>query len=167
MKWGLVPAWAKDRTWPMINAQAEGIQDKPTFWTPFRQQRCLIPATHFFEWKADGRGKQPYLIRTTDQPRFAFASLYDVHYDSADGDLYRFSIVTTEPNALTASIHNRMPVILRPELEAVWLDRSTSARELPMLLAPYPASRMEVFPVSQAVNQARYDSVGVIAQVIS
>ncbi len=162
MKWGPVPTWAKDRTRPMINARSEGIQDKPTFRTPFKRQRCLVPATHLFEWKAIGNSKKPYLIRPTDQSPFAFAGLYDVHHDPAVGDLYSFAIVTTEPNGLIVPIHNRMPVILRPELEEVWLDQTTSALELQLLLAPYPASRMEAFPVSQAVNMARNDAVKTI-----
>ncbi len=153
MKWGLVPSWAKDRTRPMINARAEGIQDKPTFRTPFKRQRCLVPATHFFEWQTIGKKKQPFLIRPTDQPLFAFAGLYDVHHDPALGDLYSFSIITTEANEVTAPIHNRMPVILQPELEAVWLESKTSALELQLLLGQYPAAAMEAFQVDAAMNR--------------
>ncbi|HEV7216741.1 MAG TPA: SOS response-associated peptidase, partial [Chloroflexota bacterium] len=154
MKWGLVPSWAKDRTRPMINARAEGIQDKPTFRTPFKRQRCLVPATHFFEWQTVRKMKQPYLIRPTDQPLFAFAGLYDVHYDPVLGDLHSFSIITTEANAVTAPIHDRMPVILQPELEAVWLEPKMSALELQLLLGQYPAARMEAFPVDAVMNLA-------------
>lgn len=154
MKWGLVPSWARDRTRPMINARAEGIQDKPTFRTPFKRQRCLVPATHFFEWQTIGKMKQPYLIRPTDQPLFAFAGLYDVHHDPTFGDLYSFSIITTEANELTAPIHDRMPVILQPDLESVWLEPMTSALELQLLLGQYPADAMEAFPVDAAMNRA-------------
>ena len=131
----------------MINARAEGIQDKPTFRTPFKRQRCLAPATHFFEWQTVGKQKQPYLIRPTDQPVFAFAGLYDVHHDQALGDLHSFSIITTEANEVTAPIHKRMPVILQPELESAWLAPKTSALELQLLLRQYPAAAMEAFPV--------------------
>jgi len=154
MKWGLVPSWAKDRTRPMINARAEGIQDKPTFRTPFKRQRCLVPATHFFEWQTIGKKKQPYLIRPTDQSLFAFAGLYDVHYHPALGDLYSFSIITTEANEVTAPIHDRMPVILQPQLESVWLAPKTSALELQLLLGQYPAAAMEAFPVDAAMGWA-------------
>jgi putative SOS response-associated peptidase YedK len=100
MTWGPVPSWAKDRTRPVINARAEGIQEKPTFRAPFRRQRCLIPASFFYEWMATGSGKRPYLIRPADQALFAFAGLYDVRHDPMAGDLPSFAIITTEPNAL-------------------------------------------------------------------
>jgi putative SOS response-associated peptidase YedK len=108
MTWGLVPSWAKDRTRPVINARAEGIQDKPTFRAPFRRQRCLIPASFFFEWETAGTAKQPYLIRPTDQALFAFAGLYDVRHDPVAGDLHSFTIITTEPNELVAPIHHHI-----------------------------------------------------------
>jgi putative SOS response-associated peptidase YedK len=164
LTWGLVPSWAKDRTRPVINARAEGIQDKPTFRTPFRRSRCLVPATFFFEWQAAGKAKHPYLIRPTDQALFAFAGLYDVHRDPVAGDLHSFAIVTTEPNALVAPIHHRMPVILRPDDEGVWLDPATSALELQLLLGPYPAERMEAYPVGPAVNSARNDGPALLAR---
>jgi putative SOS response-associated peptidase YedK len=164
MTWGLVPAWAKDRARPVINARAEGIQDKPTFGAPFRRQRCLVPATYFFEWQAAGKVKRPYLIRPTDQALFAFAGLYDVRHDPVVGDLHSFAIVPTEPNAPVAPIHNRMPVILRPEGEAAWLAPETSALELQLLLGPYPAERMEAYPVGPAVNRARHDGPALIAR---
>jgi putative SOS response-associated peptidase YedK len=164
MTWGLVPSWAKDRTRPMINARAEGIREKPTFRTPFKRQRCLVPASFFYEWQAAGKSKRPYLIRPTDQSLFAFAGLYDVHRDPAVGDTYRFAIVTTEPNALTAPIHHRMPVILRPDGEGAWLAPETSALELQLLLGPYPAEAMEAYPVGPAVNSARNDGPALIAR---
>jgi putative SOS response-associated peptidase YedK len=164
MTWGLVPSWAEDRTRPVINARAEGIQDTPTFRTPFRRRRCLVPATFFYEWATVGKAKHPYLIRPTDQALFAFAGLYGVHYDPAVGDMDRFAIVTTEPNELTAPIHSRMPVILRPDGEAAWLAPTTSALELQLLLGPYPAEAMEAYPVGPAVNSARNDGPALIAR---
>lgn len=157
MKWGLVPSWAKDRTRPMINARAEGIQEKPTFRTPFKRQRCLVPATHFFEWQTNGKVKQPSLIRPTDLPLFAFAGLYDVHHDPAIGDLYTFSIITTAANERTAPIYHRMPVILPPGLEAAWLAPKTTALELHLMLRQYPAAAMEAFTVDSAVHRAGKD----------
>lgn len=164
MTWGLVPAWAKDRTRPVINARSEGIQDKPTFRAPFKRQRCLIPASFFYEWMATGKAKRPYLIRPTDQELFAFAGLYDVHHDPVASDLHSFTIVTTEANALVSPIHNRMPVILRPETEAAWLDPAMGALELQLLLGPYPAEAMEAYPVGPAVNSARNDGPALIAR---
>lgn len=164
MTWGLVPSWAKDRTRPMINARAEGIQDKPTFRTPFKRQRCLVPASFFYEWQAAGKSKRPYLIRPTDQELFAFAGLYDIHHDPVVGDLRSFTIVTTEANGLVAPIHQRMPVILRPETEAAWLDPAMGTLDLQRLLGPYPAEQMEAYPVGLAVNSARNDGPALIAR---
>lgn len=154
MAWGFLPSWAKDRTRPLINARAESIQEKPTFRTAFRQTPCLIPATHFFEWQAIGKEKRPYLIRPTDQALFAFAGISAPHADPSGGERWRFAIITTVPNELMAPIHNRMPVILRPEQEAVWLDVRAPASERQSLLGPYAAAAMEARPVERLVNPA-------------
>jgi putative SOS response-associated peptidase YedK len=171
MQWGLVPSWSKEpRTrYTTINARVETLESKPAYRKPLRSQRCLVPATGFYEWQvqagAGGReAKQPYHMQVQDGGLFAFAGLYDV-WQGPDGEVLRsYTILTTAANPLLQAIHERMPVILPAEAEAVWLDPAISdpARLLP-LLQPYPAERMRAYPVSGAVNSVAHDGAALIA----
>jgi putative SOS response-associated peptidase YedK len=146
MKWGLVPSWAKDPSVgsKMINARAEGIESKPSFKKPLRYQRCIIPASAFFEWKGNPGAKMKYRIARKDGDLFGFAGLYEHWRDpNTDGELTTCTIITTQPNALVAPIHTRMPVMLLPEDEDHWLDPDMSEPdEIVSLLRPYPADLM-------------------------
>ena len=148
MKWGLVPAWAKDPHIgsKMINARAETVASKPSFKKPLRFQRCLIPASAFFEWKGNPGAKVKYRVARKDGQLFGFAGLYESWRDPHDpngGELTTCSIITTLPNDLVAPIHNRMPVILLPADEERWLDPDlTEPEAIVSLLRPYPAELM-------------------------
>jgi putative SOS response-associated peptidase YedK len=146
MKWGLIPSWAKDPSIgsKMINARAEGIESKPSFKKPLRYQRCIIPASAFFEWKGNPGAKAKYRIARKDGDLFGFAGLYEHWRDpNTDGELTTCTIITTQPNELVAPIHTRMPVILLPEDEDHWLDPDISEpEEIVSLLRPYPAELM-------------------------
>ena len=154
MKWGLIPHWSKEPRvkFSTINARAETVSTSPTYRTPFRSRRCLVPASGFYEWQATKDGKQPYFIHLKDESLFAFAGLYDVWRDDEGKELLTYTIITTTPNSLMAPIHNRMPVILKREDEDVWLDKEADTERLLSLLAPYPAEGLEAYPVSRAVN---------------
>src|SRR5665647_3762098 len=124
MEWGLIPHWAKDlkSSKHPINARAETLAERPMFRGLLKHNRCLIPASGFYEWKQDGPRKEPYYIHLKESPLFAFAGLYDV-WDDANGEAHpTYTIITTEANDLVAPLHNRMPVILRPEDEIRWLS---------------------------------------------
>ncbi|HEV2461631.1 MAG TPA: SOS response-associated peptidase [Ktedonobacterales bacterium] len=145
MQWGLVPAWARDPHIgsKMINARAETIASKPSFKRPLRYQRCIIPASAFFEWQGSPGAKVKYRIGRKDADLFSFAGLYDTWRDPTGSDLTTCTIITTQPNELVAPIHNRMPVILLPEDEDRWLDPDmTEPEEIVSLLRPYPADLM-------------------------
>jgi putative SOS response-associated peptidase YedK len=168
MRWGLIPSWAKDMTIgsKMINARAETVAEKPAFRRPLRSQRCLVPASGFFEWKRDGDGKTPHFIHLPEEPLFAFAGLYDVWRDPDGRTIKSYTILTTAPNTLMAEIHNRMPVILRREDEDEWLDPANSEPErLLPLLRSYPASEMAAYPVSRAVNSPANDMPDILLRV--
>lgn len=154
MQWGLVPAWSKEprAAFSTINARAETIATSSVFRGPFKSRRCLVPASGFYEWHKTGQGKQPFCIRLRGGDLFAFAGLYDIWRDGDGNELHSYTIITTAPNDVVAPIHNRMPAILRPEDEALWLDRDADPERLRALLAPYPAEEMEAFAVSRAVN---------------
>ena len=158
MKWGLVPSWSKDGTSLAINARLESILTKPSFQRPIRYQRCLIPATGFYEWKKESTGKTPFYIRRKDRGLFAFAGIYDRWQDPQNGDTSTYVILTTAPNELMASVHNRMPVILEREQETPWLKSAPEETEsLLASLAPLSEDQMELYPVSRRVNWAGND----------
>ncbi len=167
MRWGLIPSWAKDAAIGsrMINARAETVAEKPAFRTLLRSRRCLVPASGFFEWQRDGAIKTPHYIHLRDEPLFAFAGLYD-RWQDADGHAVKtYTIITTTPNDLLSSMHNRMPVILGPADEEDWLDPDNREPEhLLPLLRPYPARAMEAYPVSRMVNSPANDVPDILAR---
>ncbi len=100
-------------------------------------------------------------IRLGDGGLFAFAGLWDEWHTPDGSPLRSCTIITTSPNALTAPIHDRMPVLLRPEDEALWLDKSiTQASDLLPLLVPYPTEAMATYAVSRQVNAPTVDRLG-------
>lgn len=165
-QWGLVPFWAKERAIGnrLINARAETLAEKPSFRDSFKKRRCLIPADGFYEWRKVEGGKQPYLLRLRGGAPFGFAGLWSSWKDRESGEtLESCAIVTTRPNELAATVHDRMPVILPHERHATWLDTTeTDPAPLSELLAPYPADEMEAFPVSRRVNNPRIDEPSLI-----
>lgn len=168
--WGLIPSWSKDDSFKFktINARAEGIESKPTYRKPFKSQRCLVPATWYFEWDKSTDPKTPYLIKMKDDHTFAFAGLYDVWKNPEGKDVYSFTIITTEPNQLQGRIHNRMPVILPKKDEKEWLNPDyTEPEQLTKFLLPYPDKEMEMYPVSPAVNIPKNDDATVTKPVTS
>jgi putative SOS response-associated peptidase YedK len=147
MKWGLVPVWAKDMAIgnKMINARAEGIEDKPSFKRPLRTKRCLLPASAYFEWQGAKGAKVKYRIARADGDMLALAGLYD-DWKSPSGDVLRTcTIITCAPSdTKLAAIHDRMPVILLPEDEDAWLDpEMTDVGEIKSYLRPSPAGLLE------------------------
>ncbi len=167
--WGLVPAWAKERAIGsrLINARAETLAEKPSFRDSFKKRRCLILADGFFEWKQEGGGKQPWLVRLASGAPFAFAGLWASWRDPASGEaLESCTIVTTRPNDLLAPIHDRMPVIVPSAEHATWIDpRLTDRSRLEPLLVPFAAERMEAFPVSKRVNSPAHDDPGCLERL--
>jgi len=158
MRWGLLPFWAKDEkmAYKTFNARAETVAEKPSYRQALKEQRCLIPASGFYEWKKTGEGKQPCWIFLKEQPILSFAGPYSQWRDPEGTVIGTYTIITTEPNTLMAPIHNRMPVILTKEGEEEWLNPDeTETERLTKLLIPYDDRAMDCYPVSTAVNSAR------------
>jgi len=154
VRWGLVPHWAREigTSAPLINARSETVAEKPSFRDSFRERRCLVVADGFYEWQPAGRRKQPYWIGLQDRRPFAFAGVWD-RWKSDTGDaLDSCAILTTDANEALRSLHDRMPVILRPEDHDRWMDPDTVPWELESLLSPYPAEDTLFHPVSTRVN---------------
>ncbi|MGC8829898.1 MAG: SOS response-associated peptidase [Verrucomicrobiia bacterium] len=160
MKWGLVPSWAQDASIgeKLINARAESLLEKPMFKNIFKRRRCLIPSDGFYEW-TKGRYKQPLRFLMKDDSPFAFGGLWD-RWASPDGSVIEtFAIITTTANDLVAPIHNRMPLIIRPEDYHLWLDDSVKdIKLLENLLKPFPPERMRRYKVSRMMNNPKFDS---------
>ena len=145
MRWGLIPSWAKDPSIgkKMINARVEGLEQKPSFRRPLRVSRCLVPATGFYEWQTTGRGKVKYHFGLADGGLFGLAGLYDTWLDESGEEKETFTIITTVPNELVGAVHNRMPAILDPADEEIWLDADeTDSLHLLTYLRPFPAEAL-------------------------
>jgi putative SOS response-associated peptidase YedK len=159
-RWGLVPRWAKDPlvAAKMINARSETASTKPAFSDALKFRRCLVLADGFYEWQKKGKVKQPYCFEINDGELFAFAGIWDRWNDARGKPLETCSILTTTPNAVTSSVHDRMPVILNPDSYDLWLDpgmKDVSA--VSELLRPYDARLMRCYPVSSRINSAVND----------
>jgi putative SOS response-associated peptidase YedK len=171
LKWGLIPYWAKEASIGnrMINARAESVADKPAYRWSFKKKRCLIPADGFYEWKKEGKAKQPFLIRRADKKPFAFAGLWSSWKDpEQDGKTVEtFTILTTDANDLLRPLHNRMPVIVDRENFDLWLDpKMEDAAKLQPLLVPHAVAGFEAFPVSRLVNSPTNDVPGCIEPLV-
>jgi putative SOS response-associated peptidase YedK len=150
--WGLIPFWVKDaetadalrrRT---FNAKSETLAEKASFRNSFKNKRCLVIASGFYEWQTLGKEKIPYLMGLKDQQAFSLAGLFDSWKDPAtDNVLNTFTVITTHANPKMEEIHNlkkRMPVILDPDHERKWLAPDLSVREIQTIFEPFPQERM-------------------------
>ncbi len=153
IRWGLVPHFAKDLKVgaSLINARCETVATKPAFrgaWA--KRRRCLIPVDGFYEWKREGKVKQPYALALKGGEPMALAGLWENWKDPATGEWVRtFTVLTTAPNELIAPLHDRMPVIVPHEDWDLWL----SGEDATALMKPLPAEEMEMWTVSTAVNK--------------
>lgn len=162
LRWGLVPSWSREfPAAPPINARAETVATKPTFRNAFKSRRCLWPADGFYEWKREGKHKVPHFIRLADDNLFSFAGLWET-WRGPDGEVQTCAHITTEPNEMLAQLHDRMPVILRPDQYETWLDPDAAPDTLISLLRPFPAEEMLTYPVSPRVNSPKNDDPDLI-----
>jgi putative SOS response-associated peptidase YedK len=158
-RWGLVPFWAKDLKIgnKLINARSETLHEKPSFRHLIKRKRCLILSNGFFEWKKEGNQKQPYYIQVDHGKPFSFAGLWDTWSNNGE-QISTCTIITTTPNAVMKELHHRMPVIFDEEGEKAWLDEKlTDTPYLQSLMIPYASEKMNIYPVSNNVNNPRND----------
>lgn len=168
-KFGLVPFWSKTPTvkFSTINAMAEKIFTSPVYRMPIHKHRSLTPVDFYFEWKelTDGT-KQPYLFRLKSHECFALGSIWDIWKDAEEKEFPSFSIITTEPNAIAAKYHRRMPLIVPKKLWDTWLDDKLSEEEIKQIMIPFPHPQdMDVFPVSKKLNSPANQEKDVIEKV--
>src|SRR3954451_21977496 len=156
LKWGLIPPWVEEPGIGnrLINARAETVAERPAFRSAFRQRRCLLAADGFYEWKR-GDGRTPYYFRLKDGGPFAFAGLWE-RWEKGEEPIESCTLITTPANGLVGPVHDRMPVILKPEDYARWLDPEEGRPvALARLLAPPPDAWLDAYPVSKRVNDPR------------
>lgn len=167
LRWGLVPSWADDPKIGnrMINARGETVAEKPAFRTAFKRRRCLIPADGYYEWKADGKRKQPYLIHLRDNGPFGMAGLWESWSPGDGSTLETCTIITTEGNELTRPIHDRMPVVIEPADYGLWLNPDTPSPALLALIHPRTPLDMDLYPVSTVVNSPMNERADCVERV--
>jgi len=170
--WGLIPSWSKEPSIGarMINARGETITEKPAFRAALKRRRCLVPADGFYEWKRTGSSKQPYYIRLSSHEPFAFAGLWEIWTAPDGSEVESCTVITTEPNELMESLHDRMPVILDPSDYGQWLGNGKDAdakeiEQLRHLIRPFDPKLMEAYPVSTKVNSPMNEGSGLIASL--
>jgi putative SOS response-associated peptidase YedK len=160
LKWGLVPSFSTDEKvgYKMINARSETVQTKPSFRSLLARKRAIVPANSFFEWRTDAAGKTPMRIMMKNERIFSLAALWDTWVDPEGKKLNTCVIITTKPNELVSTIHNRMPAILQPEFERDWLNRDiTDLKYINSLLVSFDTSEMKAYPVSTLVGNVKND----------
>jgi putative SOS response-associated peptidase YedK len=165
-KWGLIPFWAKDQKigYKTINARAETVGEKPAFKEGFKRRRCFLVADGYYEWKREGKAKQPFHIRRADDQPFYFFGLWESwrgpREERLEESLHTCTIITTAANELTSPIHDRMPVLCDMEATCIepWLDPEfEDFSYLESLLGPYDGNDLVTVPVNAYVNNVAND----------
>jgi len=166
-RWGLVPPGASSLKVgaKMINARSETVFSRSAFAKPVRNQRCLIPADGFIEWKTMQKAKYPFHLRLKSEEVFAMAGIWQQWKDAEGRKVQTCAILTTSANALVGPIHDRMPVILQPADHSAWLSATTDEEALAALLVPYDASAMTAVPIDPWVNKVAHDDPRCLAEV--
>jgi putative SOS response-associated peptidase YedK len=163
VSWGINPFWLKrSRPDGLINARVETLQAK--FREDLAERRCLVLADGFYEWAKTPDGKVPYRFVRSDREPFAFAGIWEERKDAV-GSLPSFAIPTTAADAVVSPIHNRMPVILPPEIEREWISASRSPDEVLSMVKGERGVALEAYPVSTMVNRATVDTPELIERV--
>lgn len=166
MRWGLLPAWAKEArlAYSTFNARAESMADKPAFRSAFRQRRCLVPASGYYEWQTEGKAKRPFYIHAADAPVLLFAALWEPAHPRF-GELPSVSIVTREADGPVAALHHRVPLMLSPDLAAAWCFGSANDAAGIASTAPLPSLAWHA--VDRRVGNVREQGAGLIEPVAS
>ncbi len=168
MPWGLIPFWEdkKPKQKYLINMRDDTIISKGWAHKYLQFQRCLIPASGFYEWKKTSDGKIPYQFKVKGKKYITFAGMYSETENSEGKKERRYTIITTTPNSLMAPIHDRMPVILDEEGEKFWINPdNVEIDQLKEYIKPFKANLMERFPISTAVNSPMNNSKDIIKPI--
>jgi putative SOS response-associated peptidase YedK len=162
-RWGLIPVWAKDEKIGsnLLNARSETVFEKPAFKDALHKRRCLVPMDGFYEWKTDGKLKQPYLFSFDDQRPFVLAGLWST-WKGPTGPVESFAVLTTAANELVGTLHDRMPVILDKNDYDEWLDPARAEVDLDRLCASRAWPGLTMRPVSRRLGNVRFDDAALL-----
>ncbi len=167
MQWWLLPSWHKEPTTPYntFNARVENVATSATFKTPFRRQRCLIPARGWFEWQVTPSGKQPWFFHSTDGSLLAFAGIWD-RWERGDHVIQSCAIIVGEAPPEISHLHSRAPFLIPPDRQGAWLDPSlTDAEQVRELLLPPGEGSLSWHSVSRAVGNVRNQGSELVAPI--
>jgi putative SOS response-associated peptidase YedK len=159
MRWGLVPFWwnkpLKELRLATFNARVETVETKPFFREPFKERRCLLPLSGYYEWQDTPGGKQPWYFTARDGAQLLTAAgLWDRWKTRETGErIISCTMVITQPNDFVAEVQDRMPVLLMPEQFDRWLKGEMGVEEL----KPAPNDYLQRWPVSRRVNSSKAD----------
>jgi putative SOS response-associated peptidase YedK len=166
LRWGLVPAWAKDLSLgnKLTLARVETVATTPAFRDAIRRRRCLVVVDGFYEWKraTPERGRksppsQPYFVSRSDRAPFALAGVWD-RWVSRDGELIESCAIVTRPSKPPVDdVHDRMPLVLDRTSWDRWLDPRVTTVETLTPLFEFQPSDLVALPVSTHVNDPRHD----------
>ena len=165
-QWGLIPKWAKDAKIgsKLINARSETVLEKPAF-RSVHKQRCLVPFDGFYEWKREGENRIPYRIVLRETEIFSVAGIWEI-WNNRDGETRStFTVLTQPANKLMTAIHHRMPAILSPEREILWLSTDLPMIEIMQIIKPYPSELMRAYRVSGRVNKVKENDENLLEEV--
>ena len=164
MRWGLLPPFARDPKAgpPMINARAEGVAKNSAYKRAFAERRCLVPADGFYEWTGPKGARRPFLLRPRKGGLIAFAGIWERWRDRAGNEIDSVAIITCDSNAVVARLHDRMPVVLRPEHYEAWLDcKRTDVTAAQEMLKPAPDDLLEAIEVHPKINDSKREEPGI------
>ncbi|SET38020.1 Putative SOS response-associated peptidase YedK [Oceanobacillus limi] len=168
LRWGLVPSWAKDEKigYKMINARSESAHEKPSFKRLMSRKRCMVIADSFYEWKREGKEKQPKRIQLADRKLFGFAGLWD-KWSEGDRDLFTCTILTKDANPFMQEIHHRMPIILPKSRENEWIEpHPWKPEEAHQFLQTVEDEEFSAYNVTSYVNAAKNNDEACIAPIV-
>ena len=156
LRWGLVPSWEKDTKAAarLINARRETVRDKPAFRAAFSRRRCVLPADGYYEWQRHGTRTQPYFLTSTDGAPLAMAGLFEVWAAPEGERLWTCTILTTRAADELGHIHDRTPLLVRPQDWGRWLDPAVEDPGEDLLVPGAPGT-LAAWPVSAAVGNVR------------
>ncbi len=165
MRWGLIPPWYKaPNDGPLlINARSETVAEKPAFRTAVRERRCLVPASGFYEWdRSDPKKPLPWYVTRSDGMPMVFAALWQ-DWGHGEERMSTCAVLTCVANTQMSKVHDRLPVILKPEEWALWLGEE--GKGAARLMGPVPDGALDMVRVGTEINSSRAQGEGLIIPV--
>lgn len=168
MRWGLIPAWAKDASGAAacINARSETVAERPSFRNAYRKaRRCAVLVSGWYEWKVEGKRKTPHWFHPRAGSLVALAGLWERWTDPTTGaDVFSATVITCAPNTFAATIHDRMPVVLAGDDLARWIDPRIASADVHEVMRPCAVDVLDAWPVDTRVGSPRNNDEGLIVR---